>query len=85
MHNMATGAAAAAASAHLRATTAHISLAPSTDLPRREREGAPNIRTTTPHTPVTDENPNAIESAETEPITPGQDDDPDRIILDDVV
>ena len=81
--NMATGAAAAAAPAHLGATTAQISLAPSTDLPRRERDGTPNTRTTTPHTPTMYEKPSANVSTETEPTTPGQDDDPDRI--DDVV
>ena len=79
--NGATGAAAAAATARMGATSAQIRLAKSTDLPRREREGAPRRkrRTHTPptHTKTTDEGPSASE--ETEPLTPGQDDDPDRI------
>ena len=83
--NMTTGAAAAAATARPGATTAQISLAPSTDLPRRERDGTPNTRTTTLHTPTTYEIPSATVSIETEPITPGQDNDPDRIFIDDVV
>ena len=49
----------------------------------REREGTPNTRTTTPHTPTMYEKPSANVSTETEPTTPGQDDDPERI--DDVV
>ena len=83
--NTATGAAAAAAPAHLGATLAQISLAPSMDLPRKERDGSPNTSTTTPHAPTTYDTPSAsvIHSIETEPTTPGQDDDPDRI--DDVV
>ena len=52
----ATGAAAAAATARTGATTAQIILAPSTDLPRKERDGAPKTKKTThstTHTPTT--------------------------------
>jgi hypothetical protein len=80
----ATGAAAAAATARPGATTAQIHLAPSTDLPRRERDGAPRphtSRASTPHTPKTPRTPSV--SDESEPKTPGQDNDPDNI--DDVV
>lgn len=81
--NGATGAAAAAAAARQSVTTAQIRLAPSTDLPRRRRDDAPGTQTHTPttHAPTTRAGSRA--SNETEPETPGQDDDPDRI--DDVV
>ena len=86
MADGATGAAtAAAAAARKGATTAQISLALSSDLPRRARDGAPKKQkpkhSPTPHNQTTHEAPNV--SDVTEPITPGQDDDPDRI--DDVV
>ena len=46
--NGATGAAAAAATARMGATSAQIRLAKSTDLPRREREGAPRRKRRAP-------------------------------------
>ena len=49
----ATGAAAAAATARTGATTAQINLAPSTDLPRKERDGAPKTQKTTHSTNLT--------------------------------
>ena len=68
------------------ATTAQINLAPSTDLPRKERDGAPKTQKTshsTTHTPTTHGAACTMSSDENKPSTPGQDDDPDRI--DDVV
>ena len=86
--NGATGAAAAAAAtAHTGATSAQIKIATSTDLPRRERDGAHGRqkRSHTPptHTRTAHERPSNSEENVSLPFTPGLDDDPDRI--DDVV
>ena len=88
MANGATGAAAAAAAtAHTGATSAQIKIATSTDLPRRERDGAHRRqkRTHTPptHTRKAHERPSNSEENVSLPFTPGLDDDPERI--DDVV
>ena len=77
----AAAAAAAAATARAGTSTAHISLEPSEDLQRRDRDGTPKTRTPkTSATPTQD--PPRI-GTPTEPMTPEQDDDPERI--DDVV
>ena len=77
----AAAAAAAAATARAGTSTAHISLEPSEDLQRRDRDWAPKTRT--PRTSATPTQDPPRIGTPTEPTTPGQDDDPERI--DDVV
>ena len=77
----AAAAAAAAATARAGTSTAHISLEPSEDPQRRDRDGAPKTRT--PRTSATPTQDPPRFGTPTEPTTPGQDDDPERI--DDVV
>ena len=77
--NKDTGAAAAAAPARTRLSTAHISLEPSADSPRRERDTGPKPRTPKSHATPTQEPPRHTHKNATDPQTPHQADDPDTI------
>ena len=76
-------AAAAAAITRTGASTTHIRLEPSRDLPRKERSDGPKTRTPKTRATPTLNASSTTHSLAIEPQTPSQDDDPDRI--DDVV